>query len=364
MIIKKITLKNFRNYSSQEIEFSPGVNIITGENGQGKTNLLEGICLLSVGKSFRTLNDKEMIKFGEESFLVKGEFEKEDADLTVGMKLSQTEKTFFVNGAEKKKNADLLENVYTVIFAPEDLRIVKEDPKKRRSFMDRELFQLRPMYYIYLSHYRKALKNRNILLKEELRNEGLIEIYDGYLAESGAKIIKERSFFIEKLNEICRKIGENITSGKEEILSEYDPNIDVMDSEEEQKEYFKECLRRNREKDLYHRTTTAGPHKDDIKITLNGTDLRKYGSQGQSRTAALSLKLAELRLIKEETGEEAILVLDDVLSELDDSRQERIINLFEDNQLFISAAENVDPAKIKGAEKAVYSVLAGNITKL
>jgi DNA replication and repair protein RecF len=361
MYIKAIKLTNFRNYDEENIVFDEKVNVILGKNGQGKTNLIEGINILSMGKSFRTLIDAEMVGFGKDFFRVKGVFEKGGESLSIEMKLAGREKTFIIDGVEKRKNADLLENAYTVVFSPEDLRIVKEDPDKRRRFMDRELFQLKPLYYVELLRYKKALRNRNLLLKEEQVNEELLSIYDGYLAESGAKIMWERAIFAEKLNEVSHAIEDRITGGKESLTVCYESNIRQEETRDAQREQIEAVLAENRERDLERRSTSFGPHRDDLKITANDIDLRHFGSQGQQRTAALSLKLAELKLIREETGEDAILLLDDVLSELDEERQRYLIHSFERNQLFITVAdlsENMSTALPQGR---IYEVDGGRV---
>jgi DNA replication and repair protein RecF len=361
MYIKKLRLTNFRNYEDEEISFDRNVNIVTGKNGQGKTNLIEGINILSMGKSFRTLNDAEMIAFEKDFFRVKGDFEKAGEYLSVEMKLVGRERLFAIDGAEKKKNADLLEHVYTVVFSPEDLKIVRDDPKKRRKFMDRELFQLKPLYYMELAKYQKVLKNRNFLLKENEPNEEMISVYDHYLAESGAKIMCERASFARKLNEVSRSVEEKLTGGKEHLEVFYEASVETEDTRELQEERIKNTLSENREKDILRRSTSEGPHRDDLKITANGVDLRHYGSSGQQRTAALSLKLAELKIIKEETGEDAILLLDDVLSELDEERQNYLINSFEKNQLFITTAEMNEHLKAFLPRGRIFEVTEGKV---
>jgi DNA replication and repair protein RecF len=362
MYIKKLQLVNFRNYDEEIIFFDENVNIITGKNGQGKTNLIEGINVLSMGKSFRTLTDAEMVGFGKDFFRVRGDFIKKGENLSAEMRFSGKEKSFFIDGAEKKKNADLLENVYTVVFSSEDLRIVREDPDKRRRFMDRELFQLKPLYYIELSRYQKTLKNRNLLLKEENPDEDLLSVYDHYLAEHGARIMKERGAFTERLNEVSCSIEDRLTGGKEKLEVFYEPDIERENTTEAQKERIKTVLKQNREREISRHSTVFGPHRDDLRITANGTDLRHFGSAGQQRTAALSLKLAELKLIKEETGEDAILLLDDVLSELDEERQSYLIHSFEKNQLFITAAEMNDGMRTSLPRGNVYEVEGGRAT--
>jgi DNA replication and repair protein RecF len=361
MIINTIEMTNFRNYKSAAVGFDHATNIITGRNGQGKTNLLEALYLTSLGKSFRTLKDEELIRFGEDFFRVAGDFTKAGERLTVEIRESRYEKIFLVDGAERRRYADLAGHVYTVIFSPEDLRIVKENPDKRRKFMDRELFFLKPLYYLELVRYKKALRNRNAVLRNPEPNEELLGVYAEQLAESGARIMKERAAFTEKLDARGRETQERITRGAERLTVSYDSNVEFSTDAEEQIHFIREALALSREKDIRNRTTSVGPHKDDLKICANDIDLRIYGSQGQHRTAALSLKLAELSLIKEETGEDAILLLDDVLSELDEDRQKQLISSFENNQLFISAAELTEHTLSCLPAGAVFTVDSGEV---
>jgi DNA replication and repair protein RecF len=303
----------------------------------------------------------EMIGFEKDFFRVKGLFVKAEESLSVEMRLAGRDRRFIIDGVEKKKNADLLEHVYTVVFSPEDLRIVSDDPDKRRRFMNRELFQLKPLYYVELLKYKKMLKSRNLLLKEEQVNEDLLLIYDDYIAESGARIMNERAMFVERLNEVSKSIENRITGGKEELAVYYESNIRQEKTKEAQKERIRSVLEENRERDLERRSTSFGPHRDDLKITSNEIDLRHFGSRGQQRTAALSLKLAELKLIHEETGEEAILLLDDVLSELDEERQQFLIRSFERNQLFITVAELSENMRTSLPQGRIYEVDGGKV---
>lgn len=345
MYITKVELQDFRNYEKLNIEFHPNVNLILGNNAQGKTNLIEAIYLSSLGKSFRTSNDFEMIKFGSKFFRVKIEAEKKNEDLCVEMAVSKESKAVKLNGRKIKKISELLENIYIVVFSPEDLKIVKEEPEKRRKFIDRELCQIRPMYFNNISRYKKILLQRNTMLKENAPKISLLEIWDLELAEYGSKIILMRAEFIKKLDKISSQIHKNITNGKEKLHIQYEANVPFMNSLQEQKDLFLEKIRINIEKDLVRRSTSVGPHRDDLKIIINGIDIRKYGSQGQQRTAALSLKLAEIMLIKEETEEDCILLLDDVLSELDEERQNYLINSLANIQLFITSAELSEKVK-------------------
>lgn len=336
MYIKEINLKDFRNYESLDVKFHKNVNIFLGQNAQGKTNLLESIYITSMGKSFRTGKDKDMIRFGSEFFRVKSTAVKDD-DLIVEIAVNKDgKKGIKVDGVKARKTSDLLENVYIVIFSPEDLRIVKDEPEKRRKFIDRELCQIKPSYYMNLNRYKKVLSQRNAYLKEFEIDESILDIWDMQLADYGSKIIVHRNEFIKKINKISGQIHRDITNKKENLEVIYEPNIEYCNDLQEI--YYKE-LKLNRKNDLKRRTTGRGPHKDDLKLLSNDIDIRNFGSQGQQRTAALSLKLSEIKLIEEETGESPVLLLDDVLSELDRERQNYLINSLENTQVFITTTE-------------------------
>jgi len=364
MYLKKIELKNFRNYEEQTVEFHNKVNIITGKNAQGKTNLLESLYIMSLGKSFRTNKDIEMIGFEKEYCRAKSLSIKEGRELEIEITIGKEGKTTKINGMKTAKNFDLLENVYMVIFSPEDLKIVKDEPEKRRKFIDRELCQLKPIYYKNLGRYKKILQQRNSLLKQQDINEDIIAVWDEGLAEYGAKIIQERNRFVDRLNQISREISRNITNGKEALELTYEANVEHKENYEEQKEYLKKVLNKNLKNDISRRNTTVGPHKDDLKICVEGIDIRHFGSQGQQRTAALSLKLAEIRLIQEEAKVSPILLLDDVLSELDSERQNFLINSLEEVQLFITTTELSGEVKKQLPEGETFFVEKGKVMKL
>ncbi|MBN7773336.1 DNA replication/repair protein RecF [Clostridium aminobutyricum] len=363
MNITKIELKDFRNYEHLKLEFHPKVNIILGNNAQGKTNILESIFLSSLGKSFRTSNDHEMIRFDCKFFRLKIDAEKKNEEICVEMAVSKESKAVKLNGRKIKKISELLESVYIVVFSPEDLKIVKEEPERRRKFIDRELCQIKPMYYSNLSKYKKVLLQRNTLLKENSPRISLLEIWDHELVEYGSKIILQREDFIKKIDKISSKIHKNITNGKEKLHIQYESNVPTMETLEEQRTIFLEKVKNSTAKDIQRRNTSTGPHRDDLKISVNGIDIRKYGSQGQQRTAALSLKLAEIMLIKEETEEDAILLLDDVLSELDEERQNYLINSLSDTQLFITAAEMSEKVKVSLPQGYTFYVNNGQVTQ-
>ena len=333
MYIKNIQLTNFRNYDVLETEFHKNVNLILGNNAQGKTNLLEAIYITSIGRSFRTSKDSDLVCFDADFAKVKVSASKELFDTSVDITIKKdSKKSIKKDGVIIKRTSDLLDNIFIVIFSPEDLKIVKDEPEKRRKFIDRELCQMKPAYYEALSHYKKILLQRNTYLKEETIDQSILDLWDVQLAKYGARIMQMRNQFIEKISHISNGIHDSITNGREKLKITYLPNVDV-------EENFYDILKASYDNDLRQRTTTKGPHKDDISFIVNDINMRNFGSQGQQRTCALSLKLAELYLIKEETEEDAILLLDDVMSELDIQRQEYLIKTLKENQLFITTTD-------------------------
>ena len=363
MYFKEIKLENFRNYKKEKIQFHPKINIITGKNAQGKTNLLESLYIMSLGKSFRTNKDTEMIGFSEEYSIARCSYIKENREESIEIIITKEGKAIKIDGEKAQKSSDLLERAYIVIFSPEDLKIVKDEPEKRRKFIDRELCQLKPVYYNNLVRYKKTLLQRNALLKKGIEDKELLEVWDKELAEYGSKLIKERKNFIEKINRLSKELHSGITDGKEELQLYYESGLPLSDNIEEIKLAFTDILKKEIKKDIFKGSTGIGPHKDDIKICINNVDARHYGSQGQQRTAALSLKLAELQLIKEEKGEDAVLLLDDVLSELDEERQHFLIKSLSDVQLFITATELGEYLSNNISEGYIFVVNSGRVEK-
>lgn len=362
MYIKELKLKNFRNYSDFNIEFDKKVNLILGNNAQGKTNLLEAIYITSMGKSFRTNKENEMIMFEYDYSQIGIKAEKEYLDTNVEIVINkESKKSIKKDGIQIKKISQLLENILIVIFSPEDLKLVKDEPEKRRKFIDRELCQISPSYYENLYNYKKVLYQRNFYLKEREIDNSILDVWDSQLAKYGASIILKREEFIKKISKISNEIQKSITNNKEDLLIEYNPNIKTKENKKAQEEYFYEKIKSSYENDIRLRTTTKGPHKDDIIFNVNGINIRSYGSQGQQRTAALSLKLAELNLIKEETGEEPILLLDDVMSELDIERQEFLIKTLKENQVFITTTDVDEKLKNSFPNAKIFFVEKGNI---
>ena len=334
MWINKIKINNFRNYKDLEIELNKGTNIFYGENAQGKTNIIEAIFLCSIGKSFRTNKDKELIKFDEENCAVEIYFEKSDRDGNISINIGER-KNIFVNKIKIKKLSELLGNINVVIFTPDDINILKGGPQERRKFLDVMISQLRPKYMHICSLYQKTLDERNTFLKNtENYNYDLLDIYDEKLAEYGCEIYKYRNEFIKKIKNKIVNIHKNITNDKENIEIKYISNCEDKD------EYLK-LLKERRKLDFIKGYTTKGVHRDDFQIFLNELPVDVYGSQGQHRTAVLSLKLSELQVIYDEIGENPILLLDDFMSELDEFRRMNFLENIEDTQVIITCTEKI-----------------------
>ena len=355
MWIKKIKIKNFRNYKEEEINLEKNINIFYGENAQGKTNIIESIFLCSLGKSFRAKKDIEMIKLNEENAIVEIEYEKSDREGKIKIELGN-KKNIYLNGIKIKKLSELLGNLNIVIFTPDDINILKGGPQNRRRFLDIMISQLRPNYMHILNLYLKTIEQRNKYLrqiKEENRDENLIEIWDEKLAEYAIKICEYREEFINKIIEKIKKIHKNITNGKEEIELKYI-------TECKNKEKYLKILKERRKLDIIKGFTTKGVHRDDFVIYINEKEINIYGSQGQNRTAMLSLKLAELQVINDEIGEYPILLLDDFMSELDKNRRKNFLENIENTQVIITGTEKLDIENLKYLE---YNVSNGQVIK-
>lgn len=332
MYIKSLELKNYRNYESLCINISPGTNILYGDNAQGKTNILEALYLAGTTKSHRGSKDREIIQFDREEAHIRMMVERNGSTHKIDMHLKKNKsKGIAIDGVPIRKASELFGIVNIVFFSPEDLNIIKNGPAERRRFLDSEICQLSRLYMIELANYNKVVAQRNKLLKEisfSGRMADTLEIWDEQMVRYGTSIISERKKFISRLNDILSEIHQNLTGGKEQILIIYEPNVS--------EEAFSEELKAGRERDLRFGQSYTGPHRDDFCVRVNDIDIRKYGSQGQQRTAALSLKLAEIRLVEEEIHDTPVLLLDDVLSELDGSRQNYLLQSIHSIQTLIT----------------------------
>ena len=332
MIIKSLELADFRNYDSLHIDFSSGTNILYGDNAQGKTNILEAIYLSATTKSHKGSKDKDIVNFDKEESHIRTYLEKDDIDIRIDMHLRKNKsKGIAIDGQKIKKAAELLGLLNVVFFSPEDLSIIKNGPAERRRFVDMELCQLDQFYLYNLNHYNKIVNQRNKLLKDMYFNPSLrdtLNIWDSQLISFGSKIIERRQLFVNQLNEIIFDIHKKLSGGKEELVIQYEPDVVI--------EEYEKSLKLNQERDIKLKQTTTGPHRDDFSFIVGDIDIRKFGSQGQQRTAALSLKLSEIELVKKMTKDNPVLLLDDVLSELDSNRQNYLLSTIGDIQTIIT----------------------------
>lgn len=353
MYIEKVILNNFRNYEEQIVEFNKNINVIYGDNAQGKTNILEAIFLSAFGKSFRTSKEKELIKLDKEFLNVSTFYKKSDREGKIQINISN-KKEVKLNGVKLKKLSELLGNINLVIFTPDDINILKGGPQNRRRFLDIMISQLKPNYMHNLSLYSKTLEQRNNYLRqirEDNKNENMLDIWDEELSRYAINIYNYRKEFIGKIKEKIKKVHSEITNDKEEIEIEYI-------SECISKEKYLELLKQRRKLDIIKGYTTKGIHRDDFIIYINNKELNMYGSQGQHRTAILSLKLSELNIVKEEIGESPILLLDDFMSELDKNRRKNFLEKIEEVQVIITCTEKID---VENKKVLVYNVKSGKV---
>ena len=357
MILKSVELSNFRNYESLHMEFDKGTNILYGDNAQGKTNILESVYISGTTKSHKGSKDREMIRFGCEESHIRTIVEKNGLDYQIDLHLKKNRsKGIAINRIPIKKASELFGILNLVFFSPEDLNIIKNAPSERRRFLDMELCQLDKVYLFHLSKYNKILNQRNKLLKDIQFRPDLTDtlpVWDMQLAECGKNIIRIRTDFVKHLNEIVGRIHKNISGNKEELILRYEP--DTLDSELEQK------LVSLRERDLKFGQTTAGPHRDDLSFFIGDVDIRRFGSQGQQRTSALSLKLSEIELVKSSIHETPVLLLDDVLSELDSNRQNFLLNSIHDIQTVITCTGLDEFVKNRFQINKVFRVVEGHV---
>ena len=355
MWLEKLKLKNFRNYEEQEIEFNKNINIIYGENAQGKTNIIEAIFISSLGKSFRAGKDKEVIKFNKEIAEIETIYNKSDRDGKIKINISD-KKNIFINNIKIKKLSEILGNINIVLFSPDDINILKGSPENRRKFLDIMISQLRPNYMHIYSLYKKTLDERNNYLKKikiEKNNLELLEIWDEQLIKYGKIIANYRKEFIEKIKSKLKIIHNNITDNSENIEIEY--VTDCLDETE-----YKKILNSRKKLDIIKGYTTRGIHRDDFKIFINEKQVNIYGSQGQHRTAMLSLKLSEQEVIKDEIGEDPILLLDDFMSELDEKRINNFLKYINNTQVIITCTEKFE---LNNKEYKLFNVKDGLCTE-
>lgn len=357
MYITKIELQDFRNYRNLILEPDKQVNIFHGANAQGKTNILEALYLCGTTKSHRSAKDKEMIAFDREECHIRIHIQKEHMPYRIDIHLKKAgKKVISVNQVPIKKYSELFGIANFVFFSPEDLAMIKNGPQVRRHFMDMELSQIQRLYLSYLAAYQKILQERNKVLKDQIANiDMLLDVLDEQLIHYGSYIIENRAEFIKELKTIGMSIHHTLSGGSEELDMIYEPNVTA--------DHFASQLLQARAKDKIIKNTSVGPHKDDVLFMINGNDVRKFGSQGQQRTVALTLKLSEIQLMKEKTGEHPILLLDDVLSELDQSRQTFLLSSIGKTQTFITCTGMEEFMKQIMCEYRIFEVQTGTVNE-
>lgn len=357
MIIESIELKNYRNYDKLHMDFSHGTNILYGDNAQGKTNILEAIYVCATTKSHRGSKDKEIIQFDRDESHIKLNVRKRDVPYRIDMHLKKNRaKGVAVNGVPIKKASELFGIVNVVFFSPEDLNLIKNGPAERRRFIDLELCQLNKLYVHSLVQYNKIVTQRNKLLKDIMFRpdyEETMDIWDMQLVQYGREVIRCREAFVGQLNDLIGGIHRQLSGEKESLHISYEPNVTV--------DMFEDTLRKSRPSDLKQRTTLTGPHRDDLSFIINDIDIRRFGSQGQQRTAALSLKLAEIELVKKIVNDYPILLLDDVLSELDGSRQNHLLSGINHIQTMITCTGLEDFVNNRFRIDKIFKVVSGEV---
>ena len=358
MVITSMQLQDYRNYACLDLQFDRHTNIFYGNNAQGKTNILEAVYVSGTTRSHRNSKDRELIRFGQEEAHICLYMEKQEILHKIDLHLRKNKtKGIAIDGIPIKKASELFGLLHFVLFSPEDLGVIKNGPSERRRFLDMELCQLDKIYLHHLADYNHVVLQRNKFLKSmNDRSDGsdLLEVLDEQLVYYGREIIKRRRSFIRELKEMMEKIHGQLSGGQEQMEISYE-----SDTQEDQ---FMEQIKRNRDKDLKWKTTTVGPHRDDISFIVNGADIRRYGSQGQQRTAALSLKLSEIEIVKRRIHDTPVLLLDDVLSELDSSRQNYLLNCIKDVQTLLTCTGLDELIQHRFSINRIYRVDDGMVT--
>lgn len=357
MLVESIKLENFRNYGSLELEFDPGTNLFYGDNAQGKTNILEAVYLCGTTRSHKGSKDREMIHFDRDEAHICMRIRKGDVPYRIDMHLKKSKtKGIAINGVPVRKAGELIGLGNFVFFSPEDLNIIKNGPAERRRFVDLELCQLNKLYVYNLVQYNKTVIQRNKLLKDMDYNASLkdtLPMWDEQLLKYGTELIIMRSEFIKELNPLIAGIHAGLSGGKETLSIAYEPNVTA--------ENFREQLAKNQFQEIKQRQTLTGPHRDDLNFIVNGTDIRRFGSQGQQRTAALSLKLAEIELVKKIVKDYPVLLLDDVLSELDSKRQEHLLSEITHIQTLITCTGLDEFVNSKFRMDKIFKIVEGTV---
>lgn len=358
MYIKKVKLENFRNYDNLEVDFKKDFNLIYGNNAQGKTNILEAIYISALGKSFQTNKDSELIKIGKDKAKIEIEFVRKDREGKINIEIGD-KKTFYINGVKQQKISDIIGKINLVLFYPDNIEIIKGGPAERRKFLDIMISQLKPNYLHLLNRYLKTLEQRNIYLKQikfDNKTKDMLEIWDERLAELSSQIYSYRYEYIGKIQDNIEDIHNKITNCGKDIEK---IKILLISSGKNKKDFYEQLIK-NREIDIKRGFTSVGVHRDDFEIYINDKKVNIYGSQGQQRTAVLSLKLTELNIIYDEIEEEPILLLDDFMSELDENRRTNLTKVIKNNQVFITCTDKIF---IENKNNTVYHIENAKLDK-
>ena len=372
MVLEKLELHNWRNYTDLTAVWDNGVNLIWGSNAQGKTNLLEAIYFLSSFASFRRCGKEELIKMGRDYFFLGGEYCRGGSRHSLKCAYNRKKKQVLKSeNTPVHRLAEIIGNLNAVVFSPDDLFMVKGEPGERRRFLDREIIQMSPQSYGYFQRFNKILRQRNNILRSMREGKNSLEVlkaFDAQLAEAGAYILFRRKEAVDRLLPLTRLSHRKITQGNEELILEYQGGLEQYDASvfrqgdlSQWQELYHRVLAERRSEDIARGSTSFGPHRDDLKFYINGDDIKKYGSQGQQRTAVLALKIGELELMKGQRGEYPLLLLDDVLSELDPARREALISVV--NQKIQTFITGTKPHKFPGSYTA-YTVENGSLSKV
>lgn len=371
MIIDSLKIKNYRNFKEAEIKLNSSLNIFIGDNGQGKTNLMESIYLSSIGRTFRLNSENELINFNENKSSIEVNFTKANYKTQISIELEKNKKKqVYINGVKLDKTSEMIGILNNVIFTPDDLKIIKGSPIERRKFINIDISQIKPKYKYLLNKYKKVCSERNIILKNyctKKENKDIISIWNDYLVNIGTEIILYRLEYLNNLKKYAKKIYADISGNKEDFDLNYMSNIGNIDKldKENIKKVFYDKIQTNLNQEIQNKITLYGPHKDDIIIKINNKECKYFGSQGQQRSAILAIKLAEIEIIKEEIGEYPILLLDDVLSELDNKRKGFLLNYINKIQTFITTTDDHDlNVMTKNYNKKNFYINEGKISNI
>jgi len=362
--LRKLILRNFRNYDNLELSFNSNLVLLVGPNAAGKTNILESIFMACTGRSHRTPRDRELIKLEKKEALIRTKVDKQlgESEITIFLSIGEKKKVL-INESPAVRLGELMGHLNSVMFSPDDMKLIREGPVERRRFMDMELSQVKPKYFYYLQQYNRILNHRNNLLKSIQSKPSLaktLPVWDNQLAEAGSYIIWQRKLFNDSLKTIAREIHRQMTNGLEELTIEYKSSIPFQTgSFNEIRSQFLKVLEEMRTNDIDRGVTCRGCHRDDLLFLINGTEVKGFGSQGQKRTAVLSLKLSELEYMFQQTGEYPLLLLDDALSELDQRRQQMLLEYIGKVQTFITLTDLNQIPDFKNKNPHVFKIQSG-----